>query len=92
MNVKKHLSIRMDGELHDKFQYVAAYEGRSMSGQVLYLLRKCVQEHEKEYGKITKEDLEDPSVPPTGRAPLLFPRSLSFFSAFTCVFFRCVLS
>lgn len=52
MNVKKHLSIRMDGELHDKFQYVAAYEGRSMSGQVLYLLRKCVQEHEKEYGKI----------------------------------------
>lgn len=61
MNVKKHLSIRMDGELHDKFQYVAAYEGRSMSGQVLYLLRKCVQE----YGKITKEDLEDPSVQST---------------------------
>ena len=58
MNVKKHLSIRMDGELHDKFQYVAAYEGRSMSGQVLYLLRKCVQEHEKEY-------LEDPSVQST---------------------------
>ena len=58
MNVKKHLSIRMDGELHDKFQYVAAYE-------VLYLLRKCVQEHEKEYGKITKEDLEDPSVQST---------------------------
>ena len=65
MNVKRHLSIRMDGELHDKFQYVAAYEGRSMSGQVLYLLRKCVQEHEKEYGKITKEDLEDPSVQST---------------------------
>ena len=65
MNVKKHLSIRMDGELHDKFQYVAAYEGRSMSGQVLYLLRKCVQEHEKEYVKITKEDLEDPSVQST---------------------------
>ena len=55
----------MDGELHDKFQYVAAYEGRSMSGQVLYLLRNCVQEHEKEYGKITKEDLEDPSVQST---------------------------
>ena len=55
----------MDGELHDKFQYVAAYEGRSMSGQVLYLLRKCVQEHEKEYGKITKEDLEAPSAQAT---------------------------
>lgn len=65
MNGKKHLSIRMDTELHDKFQYVAAYEGRSMSGQVLYLLRKCVQEHEKEHGKITQEDLQDPSIPTT---------------------------
>ena len=62
---RRRLCFEAAGELHDKFQYVAAYEGRSMSGQVLYLLRKCVQEHEKEYGKITKEDLEDPSVQST---------------------------
>lgn len=61
MSEKKHLSIRMDGDLHDKFQYVSSYEGRSMSGQILYLLRKCVQEFELEHGKITREELEDSS-------------------------------
>ena len=40
VNDKTHLSIRMNSELHDKFQYVAAYEGRSMSGQIIYLLNK----------------------------------------------------
>ena len=34
---KTHLSIRMDEKLHDKFRYVAGAEGRSMSGQILYL-------------------------------------------------------
>ena len=60
MNVKKHLSIRMDGELHDKFQYVAAYEGRSMSGQILYLIQSCIREFEKEHGPIpTQQDKEE---------------------------------
>ena len=58
MNVKKHLSIRMDGELHDKFQYVAAYEGRSMSGQILYLIQKCIREFEKEHGPIEAGDVK----------------------------------
>ena len=57
MKDKKHLSIRMDEELHDKFQYVASYEGRSMSGQILYLIQKCVRDHEKENGPITDEDM-----------------------------------
>ena len=35
---KTHLSIRMDEKLHDKFRYVAGAEGRSMSGQILYLM------------------------------------------------------
>lgn len=38
MENRTHLSIRMDGELHDKLQYIAAYEGRSMSRQVLHLI------------------------------------------------------
>ena len=37
MNDKAYLSIRMNRQLHDKFQSVAAYEGRSMSGQILYI-------------------------------------------------------
>lgn len=55
MNGKTHLSIRMDSELHDKFQYVAAYEGRSMSGQILYLINRCVRQFENEHGPIAPE-------------------------------------
>lgn len=49
---KSHLSIRMTSELHDKFQYVAEYGGRSMSKQILYLLNKCVREFERGHGPI----------------------------------------
>ena len=58
MNNKKHLSIRMDEQLHDKFQYIAAYEGRSMSGQILYMIQSYVREFEKEHGPITEDDLK----------------------------------
>ena len=52
---KTHLSIRMASSLHDKFQYVAGAEGRSMSGQILYLIQKCVREFEKEHGSIRED-------------------------------------
>ncbi|MBS6215799.1 MAG: Arc family DNA-binding protein [Clostridiales bacterium] len=58
MEDKKHLSIRMDGELHNKLQFVAAYEGRSMSRQILYLINQCVRKFEKEHGPIRPEDLD----------------------------------
>ena len=59
MNKTCYLSIRMDQELHDKIRYVAAYEGRSMSGQIVYLMQKCIREFEKEHGTITAKDIED---------------------------------
>ena len=49
---KTHLSIRMDAVLHDKFKYVAGADGRSMSGEILYLIQKCVRDYEKQYGPI----------------------------------------
>lgn len=52
MKDKMFLSIRMNKELHDKFQYVASYEGRSMSGQIIYLLNKCVKDFERANGPI----------------------------------------
>ena len=55
MEKRTHLSIRMDAELHDKLQCVAAYEGRSMSGQILYLIQSCIREFEKEHGPIPAE-------------------------------------
>lgn len=58
MSKKTHLSIRMDEELHDKFQVVAAYEDRSMSSKILQLIRQCVRDFEQEHGPITEEDMK----------------------------------
>ena len=55
MASKTHLSIRMDSALHDKFKYVAGAEGRSMSGQILYLIQQCIRNFEKEHGPIPEE-------------------------------------
>ena len=52
MNDKIYLTIRMNRELHDKFRSVAAYEGRSMSRQILYLMHQCVVGFEKKNGPI----------------------------------------
>lgn len=56
MKERTHLSIRMDKELHDKFQSVSSYEGRSMSGQILYLIQTCVREFEREHGAIEGDE------------------------------------
>ena len=56
----KHLGIEVDPELHYKIRYVAKYEGRSINGQVLYLLRQYIKEFEEREGKIVpKEKSED---------------------------------
>lgn len=52
MKRDKHLGMTMSSELHAKLVYVAEYEGRSMSGQILYLIQKCVREFEQEHGPI----------------------------------------
>ena len=48
----KHLGLRIDTETHHKLQYIAQYEGRSINGEVLYLIRKEIEKFEKEHGKI----------------------------------------
>ena len=52
MKKDKYLGIQIDRELHYKLHYIAKYEGRSGSGQVLYLLRQCIAQFEKEHGEI----------------------------------------
>ena len=47
-----HLGMLIDRETHDKLFYIAEYEGRSGSGQILYLIRKCIAEFEAQHGKI----------------------------------------
>lgn len=48
----KHLGLRFDRETHYKLQFIARYEGRSINGEVLYLIRKEIERYEKEHGKI----------------------------------------
>ena len=55
----KHLSIRFDKDTHDKLFYIAEYEGRSGSAQILYLIRKCIAEFEKENGPIVLDEKND---------------------------------
>lgn len=52
MTDKAYLSIRMNKQLHDKFQSAAAYEGRSMSRQILYLIHQYIKQFEQEHGPI----------------------------------------
>lgn len=58
MHRDKHLGFRVDGDVHDKLRYISSYEGRSMSGQIIYLIQKCIREFESEYGVITEEDMK----------------------------------
>ena len=48
----KHLGLRIDNELHYKLHYLSRYEGRSANGEVIYLIRKAIQEFESKNGPI----------------------------------------
>ena len=49
----KHLGIEIDPELHYKLHYISKYEGRSANAQIIYLIRQCIKEFEKNEGVIT---------------------------------------
>lgn len=48
----KHIGIEVDSELHYKLHYISKYEGRSANGQILYLIRQCIKDFEKDNGTI----------------------------------------
>lgn len=52
MKRNKHISIRIDEEVLLKFHNVAKYEDRSASGQIMFLINRCIREFEEEHGKI----------------------------------------
>lgn len=47
----KSLSIRIDDEMLDKLHYVADYEARSANGQIIVLIRECIEKFEEKHGK-----------------------------------------
>ncbi len=52
----KHLGIEVEPQLHGKLRYIAKYEGRSANGQIIYLIRQCIKEFERENGEIKLEE------------------------------------
>ena len=52
MKDKKSFAIRVDTTTLEKFRYVAKYEDRSLSKQIMFLVHKCIREFEAEHGKI----------------------------------------
>lgn len=52
MNKNKHISIRIDEEVLRKFHYVAKYDDRSASGQIMFLINNCIRKFEEKHGKI----------------------------------------
>ncbi len=51
MEKDKRLGLRIDSETHYKVQCLSRYEGRSIDGEVLYLIRKEIELYDKEHGK-----------------------------------------
>lgn len=45
-------TLRVNREILKKFQYVAQYNGRSANQELIILLKKHVEEFEKQNGKI----------------------------------------
>ena len=43
----KHIGLRIDSETHQKLKDLAEYEGRSINGEILYLIRQAIILHEK---------------------------------------------
>ena len=48
----KAISVRIDETMLDKLHFVADYEGRSANGQILVLIRDCVEQYEAKHGEI----------------------------------------
>lgn len=50
MEKNKHLGLRIDDETHEKLKSLAEYDGRSINGEVLYLIRQAILHHEQTIG------------------------------------------
>ena len=56
MKKQKHISIRIDADVLEKFHYVAKYDDRSASGQIMYLINNCIRTFEEKHGTIPVTD------------------------------------
>mgnify|MGYP004497872855 FL=1 len=52
MEKDKHLGLRIDSDTHRKLKSMAEFDGRSINGEVLYLIRQAISEHERTHGEL----------------------------------------
>lgn len=52
MEKEKHLGLRIDAETHQKLKSLAEFDGRSINGEVLYLIRQAIIQHEQQCGPL----------------------------------------
>lgn len=52
MDKDKHLGLRIDSDTHEKLKSLAEFDGRSINGEVLYLIRQAILQHEQRHGKL----------------------------------------
>ena len=48
----KHISLRIEDQTLEKFKYICKYDDRSLNGQTLNLIRKCIADFEAKEGEI----------------------------------------
>lgn len=48
----KGFHVRIDGEMLDKLYYIANYNGRTATGQVIYMVRQLIEGFEEKHGEI----------------------------------------
>lgn len=48
----KHLGLRIDKASLKKLHFISNFEGRSCNGQLLYLVRECIEKFEEKHGTI----------------------------------------
>lgn len=56
MTNPKSFTIRVDAETLEKFRFIAKYDDRPLSKQIMYLIHKNIREFEKEHGAIELPD------------------------------------
>lgn len=59
MDNEKHISLRIEETMLHKFKRICSYEGRSMNGQILVLIRDFIADYENKFSNINVEKLEE---------------------------------
>ena len=55
-NNQKPYSLRVDEQAFEKLRIVAKENNRSINAKIEYLIKQCVNAHEKQYGMMTQND------------------------------------